>query len=233
MKKSLVVLLVVMFMFSCLGLVGCSKDETATAPSVQSDQQKSDDTKVENELANLMKSAREVPGMSYEMISTVTNEGQTHTSNSKMWMSKDKMRIETEVSGMKSVMITNAKGELFMYDAASNTAMKMSNLEGQEQMADQWAEDESDLANMKIIGKEKIDGYDCVVVTLIDEETNSKMWLRKDIGMPVKVESKMDDGTVVIDYKNYKIGAQADSLFEVPAGAQIMEMPSMSGMPGQ
>lgn len=235
-KKKFVVLLVVMFMVSCLGLVGCSKDEATTAPSSQSDQQKSGDTSksnVDNELAKLMKSAHEVPGMSYEMVSTITSEGQTMTSTSKMWMSKEKMRMETETNGMKSIMITNAKGEFFMYDEASNTAMKMSDTEDQDQFADQWAEDESDLDNMKIVGQEKLDGYNCVVVSVTDMENDTKMWLRKDIGMPVKVESKMEDGSMVIEYKNYKIGAQADSLFQVPAGAQIMDMPSIPDMPGQ
>lgn len=235
MKKRLVVFLVVMFMVSCLGLAGCSKDKAANAPSAQSDQKSGDTSKSDtgNEIANLMKSAREVPGMSYEMINTVTTQGQTHTSTSKMWMSKEKMRMETEISGMKSIMIANSKGEIFMYEPTSNTAMKMSEMKGQEQLADKWAEDDSYTSKMKIAGEEKLDGYACVLVTVKDAETDTKMWLRKDIGMPVKMESKMADSTVVIEYKNYKVGAQEDSLFELPAGAQITEMPSMPNVPGQ
>jgi len=65
-----------------------------------------------------------------------------------------------------------------------------------------------------------------VVVTSNEDDNLTKMWLRKDIGMPVRVEQTTSEGPIVIEYKNYQIGPQDDSLFEIPAGVDITTLPS-------
>lgn len=231
MKKNILVLFVMLVMVSCLALAGCSKEKASDAPATQSGQQQGAESSGSgNELADLMKSARQVEGMSYEMTSTVSMQGQNQTSQSKMWVSKDKVRMETEMAGMKSVMISDGK-DIYMYQPSSNTAMKLSSVDKQEQLANKWAEDDSYLSKMKVVGEEKMDGFDCLVVSVKDEQTDSKMWLRKDIGMPVRMESNVSGNNVVIEYKNTKIGAQDDSLFVLPAGAQVVDMPAMPQQP--
>ncbi|PKM76419.1 MAG: hypothetical protein CVU90_12135 [Firmicutes bacterium HGW-Firmicutes-15] len=234
MKRWLTVLLVSLFMFSCLSLVGCSKEKAANAPATTDQSQKKDgDTQKSSsgdELQDIMKYATKVNEVSFEMINTITNQGQTVTNNAKMWISNDKLRIETEIQGMKSITIKNAKGEVCIYDPGSKTAMKMPSIKNEGDLPNQWAKE--DTSGMKIVGQEKMDGYDCVVVTVTQAAETSKMWLRKDIGMPVRVESKTAEGSFVIEYKNYKVGAQADNLFELPTDAQVVSMPSMPSMPG-
>jgi len=58
-----------------------------------------------------------------------------------------------------------------------------------------------------------------------------KMWLRKDDGLPVRVEAASSDGTFVTEYKNYDLGAQDARLFELPAGTQIVTIPTGPNMP--
>ncbi|MDD3364716.1 MAG: DUF4412 domain-containing protein [Syntrophomonas sp.] len=226
MKKWLTVLLVSLFMVSCLSLAGCSKDKPANAPATTDQSQKKDgdiqNSSTGNELQDIMKSASKINEVSFDMINTMTNQGQTLTNNAKMWVSNDKLRIETETEGMKSVTIKNSKGEICIYNPDTKTAMKMPSVKNENDLPNKWAKE--DTSKMKIVGQEKMDGYDCVVVTVTEAADTSKMWLRKDIGMPVRVESKTSEGSMVIQYKNYKVGAQADNLFELPADAQVVSM---------
>lgn len=233
MKKNLVVIMFVVFIISCLGVAGCGQKKAANAPSAQSEQKAADSAKSGNELKDLMQSARQVQGMSYEMINTVDLKGQKQVSNSKMWISGKKIRMETEVQGMKTVIIGNGQGDIMMYNPSTNTVMKMSDLQNQDNLATKWAEDDTYLSKMKIVGQEKIDGSNCLVVTLTEDKMESKMWLRKDIGMPARMEAVIEGSTVVIEYKNYQVGKQDDSLFQVPAGAKQIEMPDMSNVSGQ
>lgn len=230
MKKNILVLFVILIMVSCLGLAGCSKEQASNAPATQSGQQQNESSGSGNELADLMKSARQAEGMSYDMISTVAMQGQNQTFQSKVWVSQNKVRMEMEMAGVKSVTISNGN-DIYMYNPASNTAMKMSTLDNQEQLANNWAEDDSYLSKMKVVGEEKMDGYDCLVVTVKDTETDAKMWLRTDIGIPVRMESKESGSDVVIEFKNIKVGAQDASLFEIPAGAQVVDMPAVPQTP--
>lgn len=229
-KKSLVLIILAMFLVAGLGMAGCSKEKTASPgrESQPTATQKAGGEKGDASLEDLMKSAKNIKGMSYDMVTTMTSPEGTHTSSGKIWISGEKVRIESETAGMKSIMITDNKGDMYM--VTDKTAMKIPAADDQTEPANAWADEELD--KMKVVGKEKIDGHNCTVVEVTEEGNVTKMWLRQDIGMPVKIESKADNATIVIENKNFKIGAQPDSLFELPAGVQVMEMPDFSQMPG-
>ena len=65
--------------------------------------------------------------------------------------------------------------------------------------------------------RRKKDGYDCVVVTSNEDDNLTKMWLRKDIGMPVRVEQTTSEGPIVMSIRIIRL-AQDDSLFGNSAG---------------
>jgi outer membrane lipoprotein-sorting protein len=110
-------------------------------------------------------------------------------------------------------------------------AMKVPDIEVPDELPNEWS-DQEDLANYKIIGHEKMNGYDCVVVNVSgDDGTVSKMWLMEDQGMPVKMEAESAEGKIVIEYKNYNIGKQADDLFQLPTDAQVMDMSQLPNIP--
>jgi len=228
MKKWSIILLVTLLMASCIALAGCGKEKekaepTSSTPAVE-------EKGSSNELADIMKSAQGAQNMSFDIISTINNQGQTIKHQGKYYISGQKMRMENEAAGMKSIMIVNGKGEIWMYNPADKTAMKMPEIKDKTEMPNAWAEG-SDLSAMKVVGHEKMDGYDCVVVTVNEADGTNKMWLREDIGMPVKLEAKTPEGTMLIEYKNYKLGTQSADLFELPTDAQVFNMPDMSKMP--
>jgi hypothetical protein len=56
-------------------------------------------------------------------------------------------------------------------------------------------------------------------------------WVNPITKVPVKLAA--DDGSFILNWKNYKAGPQDASLFEPPADYQVMQMPGgMPSMPG-
>ncbi|MGE5396953.1 MAG: LolA family protein [Chitinophagales bacterium] len=229
MQKRLGILVVALLLVSSLIIAGCgkSKVETSTpsdksATTKQSEVQKN--VKGGSELSELMNSARNIKGMSYDMV--ITGSGANLTS--KVWQSGKKIRTESEFGGMKSIMIINPDKNLFCsYMPDTNTAMAFDE-ETKKSMdtADYWSNEGK--VDYKITGSEKCAGFDCKVIEGTPEGKDKvTIWVREDLGVPVKIESTTYEATAKIEFKNYKIGSQPDSLFELPAGVKITPMPTV------
>ncbi|NLO21455.1 MAG: outer membrane lipoprotein carrier protein LolA [Syntrophomonadaceae bacterium] len=231
MRRCSVYLMVALLMTCCMVLVGCGSSEKvpeASSPPVAEEEKGSSN---ENELEKIMNSAKEVTDLSFEVESTVTGSDQTMTTHSKYWISGKKMRVETETVGITSIMIANGNGEAWVYSPTEKMAMKIPDIEVPNDLPNEWSEEE-DLDNYKIIGHEKMNGYDCVVVSISgDEGTLSKMWLTKDQGMPIRMETESAEGKIVVEYKNYNLGKQPEDLFQLPADAQVMDMSQLPNIP--
>ncbi len=233
MKKWIAIVLAGVFLMAAV--VGCgSKEPAANTPAgTQTPAQTQTETKPEgnSELSSIMKAASQVKGMSFDMVMTMsTSDNQSIVSNGKMYVQEEKVRMEMESMGMKTITLAKTPEEIYIYIPATNSAMKMTTPQEGTEPPNSWARESGDTTGMTVVGEEKKDGYDCLVVTEADD-TDTKMWIRKDIGMPVRMESKTDEGTIVIEYKNYNLAAQPDNLFELPAGTQITSMPALPNVP--
>jgi hypothetical protein len=84
-----------------------------------------------------------------------------------------------------------------------------------------------------LVGPDTVDGVACLKYKMTAAKDNKVFywWISIDAKIPVKMAA--DDGSITLVWKNYKAGPQDPSLFEVPAGYQVMEMPSMPGGAGQ
>jgi outer membrane lipoprotein-sorting protein len=83
----------------------------------------------------------------------------------------------------------------------------------------------------KQVGSETIDGHPTKKY-LITYKVNQKkeqvyQWWATDIDFPVKTAAV--DGSWTQEFRNVRLGAQPNSLFEVPAGYQKMQMPQIPG----
>jgi len=92
----------------------------------------------------------------------------------------------------------------------------------------------------KLVGQEMIDGHPCKKYEISHNEGKSILrsyqWIATDINLPIKAAAL--DGSWSMEYKNIRIGPQADSQFELPAGYQQMTVPGMPApgrgmMPGR
>lgn len=229
MRRWSVYLIIALLMTCCVVLGGCGSSqetpETSSPPAAEEEKSSS------NELEKIMNAAKEVTDLSFEVESTVTGGGQTMTTHSKYWMSGKKLRVETETAGVTSIMIANGNGEAWVYSPTEKMAMKIPDIEVPNDLPNEWVGQE-ELDAYKIIGHEKMNGYDCVVVTITgDEGTLSKMWLTEDKGMPVRMAAESTEGNIVIEYKNYNIGKQSEDLFQLPSDAQVMDMSQLPNIP--
>ena len=223
-------------LFLAAGLLGgCGGDKKApdkpSAPAASSPAAPAKSAPAAEEtIAAIMMKAKNAPGVSYDMVMNAPGFSNT----SKLWSSKDKMRVENTFEGKK--MITIVDGDItYMYNPEENVAMKFSgkNLPtGMEGKPENPADYQDNMVKDSIKSLETVvyEGVKCRVITFVDKEdgATAKMWLREDYGLPMKQEIVSKKGEkMTIEYKNMKIGAQSIDLFKLPAGVKIQDMNAM------
>lgn len=137
---------------------------------------------------------------------------------SKIFVSGDKSRVESE----DSIIITRIDKKM-MWIIMPQQKMYMEQSLGPEHLMtpmDKYpGEIERTLIGREVIDGRAVDKYKIVTaVAMGATEMKSTMyqWLAPDLGFPVKMAA--EDGTWMVEYKNIRLGGQAASLFEVPAG---------------
>lgn len=198
-----------------IALTGCGNNDKSTSVKVNADAKPANSSA--SDLNKLMAEIKGLPGYSCEM-AMVGEENQNV--QSKLWGSGSKLRMEMEVDGVKNVMLINAKGEIWNYIPAENMAIKMP-APPEATLPTDWAASEEE---PQIVGQEKVDGYECLILTY-PQDKDTRCWIIKDRGLPVKIESLTEGKKTLIEYKNYNINPQPENLFEVPTGAQVVSMP--------
>lgn len=233
MKNRQLLLIVLLMLTLVTGLLaGCgggdkkTADKAATPTSAPAQPTPA----AEETLASVMMKAKQAPGFSYDMVMTAPGFSNT----SKLWSSKDKMRVENSFEGKK--MITIVDGDItYMYSPDENTAMKFSGkdlpagMEGKPENPVDY-QDNAVKDSIKSLETVVYEGVKCRVITFIDKEdgATAKMWLREDYGLPMKQEIVSKKGEkMTIEYKNMKIGAQSADLFKLPTGVKIQDMNAM------
>ena len=218
MKRWLVLLLTMVLLTLNLAACGGGGTEQAAVPPADETKAQQDKASV-NSLDELLAKAGQAKELSFEMITTMSGD-QPISSTSKMFISGEKARMEMDAMGVQMITIIDDEGNAYIYDPLNNNAMKMPASQEEIDSPGDWTEGTSDI---EVIGEETIDGLDCLVAMGISEGMETKIWVRKDIGMPARVE--IEEKQAVIEYKNYKIGPQDPALFQIPADAVITELP--------
>jgi hypothetical protein len=156
------------------------------------------------------------------------NKTKAGISQGKIFVSKDKTRMETPESisitrmDKKVVWILMPKEKKYMEQAfdpakAAATSEKVN------------GEIERKLLGQEVIDGRKTDKYQ-VTYTQNRKKETMLQWIASGLAMPVKMAAV--DNSWTMEYKNIKTGKQADSLFEVPAGYEkfSVAMPSIKNM---
>jgi outer membrane lipoprotein-sorting protein len=181
-------------------------------------------TQPSGELAGIIGKASVIDSLKYDMIVTGASMPTTTT---KVWLKQKagKMKTETSVQGRLAIAIIDRnEGAMYNYMPAQNLAYKMDISQAPESPV-------TGMENLEgydptIIGSEVVDGKDCLVVEATYEGVKTKSWIWKEHGFPVKVVTTTPQGEMTIEYKNIDFGDIPDSEFELPAGVQIVEIPT-------
>jgi len=191
-------------------VAGCGKDD---GKAVQGEKAKEEKT---------------VAKMPKELSATVISNSGGRTVTSKFFMKSDKIRMEMEAAGGMYTIARKDLKKVWVVMPPSKSYMEMEEGKEQQQLPEDKVKGE---VSRKEVGRETIDGHPTIkyeVTAKMDEkETKTYQWMATDINFPVKMAAV--DGSWSVDYKDIKIGGQADDLFEVPAGYKKTAIPAMPG----
>ena len=138
------------------------------------------------------------------------------------WVKGNKIRIEMTEQGETIIMLIDYDaGTLYMYMPEENMAMEMPFGQATTSALD----DTQAIAgyDYTVIGTETRDGKVCMVVEYSYGGTSAKAWIWKEYGFPIRIEVTTAEGMTITEFKNIDFADIPDSMFELPAGVQIME----------
>jgi outer membrane lipoprotein-sorting protein len=231
MKRIAACLLIAVMVVSCIGLAACGGggDGAATtdnggattdnggAETADGDDGGNGDG---DSLADILGQGTGTDSVSYVM--EITAPG-AQTSTMQIWVEQDKMRTEMTQQGQTIIYLADYDaGTAYMYMPDQNMAYKVD--VSQVNQADY--EDVQSIPNYNptVISTETIDGKVCLVVEYSYSGATVRSWIWKEHGFPVRTETTTADGTTVVEYRDIEFGDIDDSLFELPAGVQVIDL---------
>lgn len=226
MKRFLSLSVVMVLVLAMLALAGCGGDKKEAA-SQQPSGKEAPKTSGEEKLADIFAKGKKVEGMSYDF--TMTSK-ETKLSG-KFWIQGSKMKTEMMAEGKKMITIFDGN-TIYNYIPDQNMAMKMTPDKAKKNQTPlDYANDaESKGDKVKVLETTVYEGVKCKVVSIAsaDGKEQTKMWIREDYGIPVRVESTEPGGEkTVLEYKNLKVGPQPADTFNLPAGVQVQDLSEM------
>ena len=144
-----------------------------------------------------------------------------------VWLKDPKMKMKTTSEGQTIITILDQEAQtMYTYMPDQNMAFMMTYDQAQSSPMDDTQN--INQYNPQNVGTETIDGKVCMVVEYAVQDVSITTWIWKEYGFPIKVVSVTAQGTTTIEYKNIDFTNIPDSEFQLPAGVQIMDLPSQS-----
>lgn len=234
-----------------LAFVGCSKGsdkgDKDTGNNVQTEktstekddtgEAKEKDTKKEDDIKDIFGNINNMDEYHYEM---ELSEEETSLVSMKMWVSKNKIRMETyssEIGENIIMIIDNDEKTGYIYDPNAKTAIKIqyNNSSDDSEMDDLWdTKDYMDVIK-EVFDEENMDiengtfnGESVKIVSNKIGGDTSKMWISKKTSFPLKIETYTEGKLVsTVLFKNFERKSIDPSMFVVPEGTEIMDMTKM------
>ncbi len=253
MKRMITVGMALILMMSCVVLVACGGGDddgtaTATAQPTEADTPvtpSSDGTEtaapatpdetggeIGDLFAEIADKAKDLKCFHFKVVATVPGEADA---GYEIWMNDDgKMKMEGDVGGEGEGMMLMDGEAMYMYDAETGQAMKFP-MDGPD--ASSAPIQQNPVDNIEEIlgfgytvdGEEEINGMDCIVVNYSDMGADMTMYIWKDYGFPVKTVIDGPTGEMVTEYKEIDFDCADDDEFQLPAGAEVMDLEDMMG----
>lgn len=160
-----------------------------------------------------------IASVKYDMVVTAP---EAPTMTMKMWEEGNKIRAEMDQQGQTIVMLIDYdEGVAYMYMPAENFAYEIPLGQAPESAVEQAQAIAG--YDYTVIGTDTIDGKVCTVVEYSYGGTSAKAWIWKEHGFLIRIESTAPGGTTITEFKNIDFADIDDSMFELPAGVQIVQ----------
>ena len=162
----------------------------------------------------------------------VHSAGPGQTIKGKVYVKGNRTRNELQSGSEKTVNIMDMDAKK-VWVLMPDEKMYMEMQPTPEMMASaQKKEDLETMADTKVLGTEKVEGYECdkILYTYRDKSMGvMTQWVARELNYPIKMLYEGSQGKMTLEYKNIKKGGVSDSLFSVPPDYQKMSMPGMMG----
>jgi outer membrane lipoprotein-sorting protein len=150
---------------------------------------------------------------------------------SKTYVDGDKMRSDVTMNGMAMAIIVR-KDKQKIYRVLESQKMVMEMDYQPDKIKGSTAVSFGPEGKFELIGPETVDGVACTKYTVTSYKTKQVFYFWLDAARKVPVQMAAVDGSLTVKWKNFTVGAPDASLFEVPAGYQVVAAPSMPGGAG-
>lgn len=208
-------------------LAGCGGNKN----SGQSTTNQTTQTAKTESISDIFAKSQKIDGLSYDYTITASDM----VLDGKVWMLGKKMKTESVMDGQKIISyIDGDTNSAIIYYPDQNSATKSSAGQAEDQNAGSETPldytsgiDQTTVKEMETV---VYDGTKCRVVEVTDKENKAvtKMWIREDYGIPMRIESSdPTGGKFVMEYKNMKIGSITTDVFQLPTGVKITDMSEM------
>jgi len=212
LKKILSLVLVVAMVLGCIGIIACGgggEEEEGAPPSGE-------------DLSEILGLGTSITSMKYDMV--ITAPGTPTTVTQHCWVKGNKMRIEMTEEGQTTILLIDCDtrtGYAYMpeqnmaYEAAFNPTIQ-SAVEEAQAIIDY---------DYNVIGTQTVDGKVCLVVEYTEPtmQVTVKLWIWKEHGFTIRTEMTTAEGKFITEFKNIDFADIDDSMFELPAGVQIVQ----------
>jgi outer membrane lipoprotein-sorting protein len=227
LKKILSLVLVVAMVLGCIGIIACgggggegeappSEEEEEAPPSEEEEEPPSGE-----DLSEILGRGAGIASVKYDMVMTARGAPAMTTH---WWVKQNKVRFETTEEGQTVIMLIDYDARIaYTYMPEQNIAYQAT-FTAATQSAIEQAQSIADF-DYTVIGTDTVDGKVCTVVEYSIEQASVKMWIWKEHGFPIRIETTMAEDKTITEYKNIDFADIDDSMFELPAGVQIIQMP--------
>jgi outer membrane lipoprotein-sorting protein len=178
---------------------------------------------VSQDLVEVLAKAEKIESLKYNV--EITDNYQT--SIIRFWQKQGKIRMEMSAQGQEVVFLTDQETS-YMFFPVQNRATKMDLGQSQEVIDSSITEQSLALLeyDLVVLGSEKVDNKDCLIVQHSADDYQTKMWIWKEYGLPIKAEIQTEQGLIKHQVKDVEFVDIPDNVFQLPPGVETMEIPS-------
>ena len=218
MKKIMTLVAIALFLLSLSGCGGTDKTSTSSSPPPAK----------QESAADLLAKGKNLPGLTYDYTMKL-KEGPSMAG--KVWLSGKKMKTEATMENQKIVTFLDGEANVvYNYMPSQGKLLKIPFDPAKAAKSPDQYSKETDAAKVTLLETVNYDGVSCKVVLLDPKSDQSqvKMWVREDYGIPAKVEvTEAGVLHMTTEYKNIKVGPVPPETFALPQGVPVIDMGEM------